>query len=345
VAKLPIDVSALLSTGSKLLEQRDLPVRIAVLVEVDTPDALLDAVREGFRPRTSRALVDVEVIEPGTVVRVDSSADVVVGLVGSGVSDVVPTLADRRRRSVPAVAVALREAVGELPRLIEHPIDDVVTGPDAGELLHGALADWVMRRLPEKRTAVAHNFEFMRRAVAREAVKATAWQNAAIGGLAIIPGADMPLMTLNQGKMLLQIAAAYGQQLGAERIKELAAMVGGGLLFRAFARQALTLVPGFGWAIKAGVGYTGTLAMGNAAIAYFERGADVPEMLAGLKATATKTMHEAKGRLPKRERKALPAATEYIELPPAGAPPALESPADAAPVAVVPAPAEGDSAS
>ena len=36
-----------------------------------------------------------------------------------------------------------------------------------------------------------------------------------------IPGADMPIMTLNQAKMLLQIAAAYGQPLSAERIKEL----------------------------------------------------------------------------------------------------------------------------
>jgi len=323
VANLPIDVRALMNTGAKLLEQRDLPVRIAVLVEIDTPDTLLDAVREGLRPRTSKALVDVEVIEPGTVMRVDPSADAAIVLVGSGGADVAPTLADLRRHSIPAVAVALRPEVGALPKLIEHPVDDVIAGPDADEVLHGPLADWVMRRLPSKHTAVAHNFEFARRSVAREAVKATAWQNAAIGGISIIPGTDMPLMTLNQGKMLLQIAAAYGQQMGGERIKELAAVVGGGFLFRAFARQALTLIPGFGWAIKAGIGYSGTLAMGNAAIAYFERGADVPEMLAGLKTTAEKSLRTAKDRLPKRAPKALP-TTEYIELPAIAAAPAAE---------------------
>jgi len=323
VANLPIDVRALMNTGAKLLEQRDLPVRIAVLVEIDTPDTLLDAVREGLRPRTSKALVDVEVIEPGTVMRVDPSADAAIVLVGSGGADVAPTLADLRRHSIPAVAVALRPEVGALPKLIEHPVDDVIAGPDADEVLHGPLADWVMRRLPGKHTAVAHNFEFARRSVAREAVKATAWQNAAIGGISIIPGTDMPLMTLNQGKMLLQIAAAYGQQMGGERIKELAAVVGGGFLFRAFARQALTLIPGFGWAIKAGIGYSGTLAMGNAAIAYFERGADVPEMLAGLKTTAEKSLRTAKDRLPKRAPKALP-TTEYIELPAIAAAPAAE---------------------
>jgi uncharacterized protein (DUF697 family) len=304
-----------MNAGSKLLEQRDLPVRIAVLVELDTPDALLDAVREGFRPRSSRALVDVEVIEPGAVLRVDSSADAVVVLVGSGTADVVPTLADLRRRSIPVVAVAIREAPGELARLIEQPPDDLVTGPDADELLHGALADWVMRRLPDKRTAIAHNFEFVRRAVAREAVQATAWQNAAIGGLSIIPGADMPLMTLNQGKMLLQVAAAYGQELGADRVKELAAVVGGGFLLRTLARQALTLVPGFGWAVKAGVGYTGTVAMGNAAIAYFEQGADVPQMLAGLKQGAVRAATAARERLPRPRRGAIAAPVTYLQLP------------------------------
>ena len=115
----------------------------------------------------------------------------------------------------------------------------------------------------------------MRRAVAEEAVKATAFQNAVIGGVTVIPGADMPLMTANQAKMVLQIAAAYGQPLGAERIKELAAVVGGGFALRAIARQALAFVPGFGWAIKAGIGYTGTMAMGYAAIEYFEAGGDM----------------------------------------------------------------------
>ena len=51
---------------------------------------------------------------------------------------------------------------------------------------------------------------------------------------------------------MAEIAAAYGQQLGPERIKELAVLVGGGFLFRAFARQALTFVPGFGLPTESG---------------------------------------------------------------------------------------------
>ncbi len=52
----------------------------------------------------------------------------------------------------------------------------------------------------------------------------TAAQNAGVGLVVVIPGADMPVMTANQAKMVLEIAAAYGQPLTVERIKELAAI-------------------------------------------------------------------------------------------------------------------------
>ena len=106
-------------------------------------------------------------------------------------------------------------------------------------------------------------------------MNSNALQNAGVGLLFIIPGADMPVMTLNQAKMLLQIAAAYGQPLSAERIKELAAVVGGAFLFRNIARTAVGVVPVLGWAIKGAVGFAGTEAMGHAAIEYFEAGGDI----------------------------------------------------------------------
>ncbi|NLG66575.1 MAG: hypothetical protein GX536_02560, partial [Actinobacteria bacterium] len=46
-----------------------------------------------------------------------------------------------------------------------------------------------------------------------------------------------------------------------------------GLGFRAVARQLMGLVPGVGWAVKGGVGYAGTKALGEAAFRYFESGA------------------------------------------------------------------------
>jgi len=292
--EIPVDVRALWNHSQKMLEARDLPVRIAILVEVDAPDELLEAVREELRPKTSKAFVDVAVIEPGSVMRVDSTADAVVALVGSASNDVAPTLHELTRKSLPTVVLALRADRGEMSRLLQHPENDVLTGDDPRELVLGPLAEWMMARLPAKRVAVANNFAFTRRAVAKEAVKSTAWQNAAIGAITILPGTDMPLMTANQAKMLLQIAAAYGEPLGYDRVKELTAVVGGGLLFRAVARQLLDFIPGFGWAVKGVIGYTGTLAMGEAAIRYFEQGANLSGVIAGLGEEAGKVTERAR---------------------------------------------------
>ena len=115
----------------------------------------------------------------------------------------------------------------------------------------------------------------MRRPLALVSVNETTVQNVGIGVVAIIPGADMPLMTLNQVKMLLEMAAAYGEELTIERVKEILAIVGGAFACRTVARQAIGIVPGVGWVIKGGVGYVGTIAMGHALIEYFEKGTDI----------------------------------------------------------------------
>jgi uncharacterized protein (DUF697 family) len=83
----------------------------------------------------------------------------------------------------------------------------------------------------------------------------------------------MPAMTANQIRMVLKIAAAYGEDIGLDRALEIFSVVGSAFVFRALARQALDFVPGFGWALKGTVGFTATVALGEAAIAYFEAGA------------------------------------------------------------------------
>lgn len=142
----------------------------------------------------------------------------------------------------------------------------------AASLLDRRMGEWIIEACAAKRLAMAHAFPFVRRPLAIETVNMTSVQNAGIGVVAFIPGADMPIMTLNQAKMLLQIAAAYGQPMSVARAKELACIVGGAFACRALARNAVGVVPAFGWLVKGLIGYTGTLAMGHAAIEYFENG-------------------------------------------------------------------------
>ncbi len=123
--------------------------------------------------------------------------------------------------------------------------------------------------------ALGRGYPVLRRAVCEEIIRHNARQNAVIGALPI-PGADMPAITANQGRMVLGIAAAYDEELSMERARELIGVLAAGFGFRALSRQFLKLVPVAGWAAAGVVGYAGTLAMGRAAILYFERGKREP---------------------------------------------------------------------
>jgi uncharacterized protein (DUF697 family) len=69
---------------------------------------------------------------------------------------------------------------------------------------------------------------------------------------------------------VLRIAIAYGQEMDGQRSIEIAGVVGAGFGFRALARQLLDVVPVAGWIVKGGIAYTGTRAVGEAAVRYFE---------------------------------------------------------------------------
>ena len=121
--------------------------------------------------------------------------------------------------------------------------------------------------------ALAQLLPSIRRTYCDHVVLTNAAQNGVIGVVVIIPGADMPAMTANQIRMVLKIAHAYGEEMSVDRAVEILSIVGAGFVLRTLARQALDFVPGFGWAVKGAVGFSGTIALGQAAIAYFENGA------------------------------------------------------------------------
>lgn len=177
--------------------------------------------------------------------------------------------------SVMEVAGVGEPAVPASQHQVQADSGDVIELDDGAKAaLKQRMGEWVIAACHEKRLAFALAFEFVRRPLALEIVNANSMQNAGIGAVMFIPGADMPLMTLNQARMLLEIAAAYGKPMNVERAKELAFVVGGAFACRGVARQLAGLVPGLGWATKAGVAYAGTGAMGRAAIEYFEAGGD-----------------------------------------------------------------------
>jgi uncharacterized protein (DUF697 family) len=134
------------------------------------------------------------------------------------------------------------------------------------------LVSYIVRALDEDYLVpLAKGYPLFRRAVCEEIIRKNARQNAVIGALPV-PGADMPVMTANQARMILHIAAAHGEELSLDRARELLGVLAAGFGLRALARQAVKLVPVGGWAAAAVIGYAGTVAMGRTAMLYFERG-------------------------------------------------------------------------
>lgn len=136
-----------------------------------------------------------------------------------------------------------------------------------------AVWDAVVEVAGDRVVALGRRFPVLRAGASRKVIKRTARQNGLVGAAFIIPGTDMPVMTLNQIKMVLSIAAIHGEEITTERAIELLGVVGSGFGLRAAARQVLDLIPGPGWVFKGAVGYTGTRALGEAALRYFAAGA------------------------------------------------------------------------
>jgi len=140
-------------------------------------------------------------------------------------------------------------------------------------LEHSRLADAVAHAAGERGPGLAAGLPWVRPAVIARLIRRTALENALIGALVFIPGADMPVMTLNQVRMVLRIGAAYGRGVEPSRAPEIMAVVGAGLGLRALAHQGLRFVPVAGWALKGAIGYGGTIALGRAAVAFYQSGA------------------------------------------------------------------------
>jgi uncharacterized protein (DUF697 family) len=121
--------------------------------------------------------------------------------------------------------------------------------------------------------ALAARVPALRPQVVESVIETAARRNAFIGAAIWIPGADMPLLAAVEMRMVLQIGVCYGVDVTADRAVELLGILGAGFGLRAVARELLDIVPVAGWIVKGGVAYTGTQALGRAAVEYFERGA------------------------------------------------------------------------
>ena len=178
-------------------------------------------------------------------------------------------LADRKGVEATCVLVGARRDPVDVPYVLA---TNVVQVPPGAPLPIDRITELVAERADEHAYLWAPRLPALRAAVVEHTINKFSRQNGILGAAIFIPGADLPALTLNQIRMVFRIAAAYGEQLDRDRAFEILAVIGAGLGFRAVAREALGFIPGVGWAIKGGIAYAGTRALGTAAAAYFEAG-------------------------------------------------------------------------
>ena len=147
------------------------------------------------------------------------------------------------------------------------------------------------RELPAYRQRLAHRL-----------VRSAAVMNGLVA-VQPVPGLDIPLLLAGQVRMVLRIAAIYGESLSVRHARELLSTIAGGVALRYLASSLVKVIPGPGWIISGLVAGVGTWAMGHVAVVYFEEG----------KRLTPAQLRERYRRLSRRPHKGLPINVEPAE--------------------------------
>ncbi|CAA9538292.1 MAG: hypothetical protein AVDCRST_MAG73-1639 [uncultured Thermomicrobiales bacterium] len=145
----------------------------------------------------------------------------------------------------------------------------------------------LVSRLPERAPALGRAFPAFRAAATKAVIDETAKANAQFALVSNIPsivpvigslasaGADTLVLTKNQLMLLFKIAGIHGRDLHDQWgiMREMAGVVGAGMLWRTLAREAASFIPLAGGTIpKVAIAYAGTVTAGRAADFYYRFG-------------------------------------------------------------------------
>lgn len=134
----------------------------------------------------------------------------------------------------------------------------------------------VGRRLPALRETVAVK---LTRDAASNALKVAAASavvdHVPVLGLvlgAVASAGDMVAITAIQVSLLMNIGTAYGKDPNMASVWEMLPIVGGGLGWRALARELSGFIPVAGIAVKGGIAFAGTIVVGEGITFFYEHG-------------------------------------------------------------------------
>jgi uncharacterized protein (DUF697 family) len=269
------DVADIVSSGRDTERRRTSEVAVLLSVDPTANREMAEALKVAFMPELGSSVVRVAGFD--RVLLASRSWDAAVVLAGADALGAADMAEDCARHGAPVALVVESALDVRRPALPENvaSLVEVIPATSAGSLTE-RLGRWIVDAAPDKSLALAANFSFCRSAKIDQLVNACAIENAAVGAIDIIPGADFPVMTVNQAKLAMDIAAAYGRPLSVDRLADLGGVLGAGFLYRYIARTLVGLVPGVGWALKGAMGFAGTFATGRALALRFDPDAPKP---------------------------------------------------------------------
>lgn len=280
--KIPIDMKTLAKASQVFEAEADKELVIEVLVDASASRELIALCRKVLVVRpgaASLSLVGFDTEMP----TFNTDADLTIVVAGSspylrrlmeialwsGMNYVV--LAED---AADQVAVVAEEDALEIAKNI---IEVDVHKPDT-ELEH-ALAQWCISHLREMRLSLGTAFPFMRHAIALDFTRQTALENAVIAAVFFLPGADLPILTLNQCKLFYQIAVTNEVPLNRDRLAELALIIASAFGLRGISRLALRKLAPVGWLVRGAISLGATFGMGHVAYELYSRGGGLVQLV------------------------------------------------------------------
>ena len=168
-------------------------------------------------------------------------------------------LRNATRHRVPIMAVTEAE---RMPYVFE--TDLVRVSPGQGFPIR-EIAAVLARKLGDKAPALAGRLPVLRDAVVDDLIRSTARRNALLAAGITGPGVAMKVLVLAQIRLVVRIARARDRESEAAGVAGALGVLGAGYGFRAVARRGLARTPFGGRAVRSGIAFAGTSAIGAVA--------------------------------------------------------------------------------
>lgn len=252
-------IRGVVNMGKESEESMDEALHLVVLVDEACPTWLAIAVRDVLVPERD-AHVDVALLGSSYPVLGIDVAVIVAGGSEELVRNAVRMFAAQRHHVVVVAETSLDIPDTQLPAKLSQFVTVVVGSekPQLYEKFSAALLDST-----DKHVSCAANFGFCRNAATARLVSKCAARNAVMGVAGFVPGAGMPLMTMNQVNLSFDMAATYGKGLSLGRVPEVVFVVAAGIVYRGIGRMLLRRLPHVGHLLRIGLAYGGTLLTGR----------------------------------------------------------------------------------